>query len=119
MLASLDVHDLLIKVLTSLGVDVVLLPGDSLPASVVAAAEAGSADSVIVSTDNGAALRQARAIADAVRSREYDGRIVMGGDLNEETDGQVPADVSDQIRALGIHTVDDVVGLPALLRSAS
>lgn len=123
VLASLDVHDLvrdlLIKVLTSLGADVVLLPNDSLPASVVAAAEAESADAVIVSTYNGAALRQARAIADAVLSREYDGHIFMGGVLNEETDGQVPVDVSDQIRALGIHTVDDVVGLPTLLRSAS
>lgn len=95
----------------SLGAEVIVLPGDSHPAAVIAAAEAENADAVIVSTYNGAALRQARAIVDALRSRDYDGQIFMGGVLNEETGGEVPVDVSEQIRGLGIHTVDDLVGL--------
>lgn len=123
VLASLDVHDLirdlLVNVLMSLGAEVIVLPGDSHPAAVIAAAEAENADAVIVSTYNGAALRQARAIVDALRSRDYDGQIFMGGVLNEETGGEVPVDVSEQIRGLGIHTVDDLVGLPALIRQVS
>lgn len=122
VVASLDVHDLirdvLVKVLMSLGAEVILLPGDSHPAAVIAAAEAENADTVIVSTYNGGALRQARAIAEAVQSRDYDGQIFIGGVLNEETGEDLPVDVSEQIRALGIHTVEDIVGLPELIRQA-
>lgn len=123
VVASLDVHDLirdvLVKVLMSLGAEVILLPGDSHPAAVIAAAEAENADTVIVSTYNGGALRQARAIADAVHERDYDGQIFMGGVLNEETGGEVPVDVSEQVRALGIRTVDDIAGLPGLIQPVS
>jgi len=123
VVASLDVHDLirdvLVKVLMSLGAEVILLPGDSHPAAVIAAAEAENADTVIVSTYNGGALGQARAIADAVHERDYDGQIFMGGVLNEETGGEVPVDVSEQVRALGIRTVDDIAGLPGLIQPVS
>lgn len=121
IVASLDVHDLMrdvvIKALMTLGADVIVLPGDSHPEAVVAAAVAEDSDAVVVSTYNGAALRQARQILAAMGERSFDGHVFMGGVLNEDTGGEVPVDVTEQIRALGIQCVDDVRTLPALIAS--
>ena len=119
VLASLDVHDVvrdvLLAALSCLGAEIVLLPGDSHPAAVVAAAVAEDASVAVVSTYNGAALRQATEIARAVTDLEFDGAVVMGGVLNEDLGGPLPVDVSDRVRALGLHCVDDLRELPALI----
>lgn len=123
VLASLDVHDLmrdvLIDALTTLGTEVVVLAGDSHPHAVIAAAVQEDADSVIVSTYNGAALSQARRLASSSRDLRFDGPIFMGGVLNEDTGDGLPVDVCDQVGALGIHCVDQITDLPALMARGS
>jgi len=120
ILASLDVHDVvrdvLIKVLSTLGAEVVLLPGDSHPAAAVHAAVQEDADVIIASTYNGAALRQANQLVQAARQFAFDGRIIMGGVLNEDLGEPVPTDVTEQVRALGIHCIDDLRRLPELVQ---
>lgn len=119
ILASLDVHDLvrdvLVKALSSLGAEVILLAGDSQPAAVIRAAVQEDASVAIVSTYNGAALRQADEIAQAARDYEFDGPIIMGGVLNEDLGGPLPVDVTERVRALGIHCLSNLRELPALL----
>lgn len=119
IVANLDVHDLardvLAKVLSALGAEVVLLPGDSQPAAVIVAAVQEAADLAVVSSYNGAALRQASEMSQTARRLEFGGAIIMGGVLNEDLGGPVPVDVADRIRAQGIHCLDDLRGLPDLI----
>lgn len=119
ILASLDVHDLvrdvLQKVLSSLGAEVIVLVSDSHPAAVIRAAVDEDAAVAIVSTYNGAALRQATEMAQATRDYDFDGQIIMGGVLNEDLGGPVPTDVTESIRALGIHCIEDLQKLPDLV----
>lgn len=119
ILANLDVHDLardvLAKVLSALGAEVVLLPGDSQPAAVIVAAVQEAADLAVVSSYNGAALRQASEMSQAAQRFEFEGAIIMGGVLNEDLGGPVPADVTDRIRAQGIHCLDDLRALPGVI----
>lgn len=120
LLATLDVHDVvrdvLVTALSRLGAEVVLLAGDSRPAAVIHAAVQEDVSVAVVSTYNGAALRQASDMSQAARDVQFDGEIVMGGILNEDLGGPVPVDVTERIRALGIHCVDDLRQLPALIQ---
>lgn len=60
-------RDVLLKALVCLGAEVVLLPGDGHPEAVIRAAVAEDAVAAIVSTYNGAALRQAGQLTEAAR----------------------------------------------------
>ncbi|MCW2742894.1 MAG: hypothetical protein JWR45_3316 [Blastococcus sp.] len=120
VLATMDVHDLARDVLRSalvqLGAEVVLLPADSLPAAVASAAVAEDAATVIVSTYNGTALTHGRSLMSALTARDYDGIVIMGGILNEDCGDDLPIDVTDQLKALGIlcpARLDDVAPLIA------
>ena len=106
VLAVLDVHDVvrdaLLHALPRAGAEVVLLPSDATPAGVVHAAVAEDADAVVLGTYNGAALAVGRELRDAVGRTGYDGAVIVGGKLNQDTGGDSPVDVTDELRALGL-----------------
>jgi methylmalonyl-CoA mutase cobalamin-binding domain/chain len=106
VLAGMDVHDLardvLRAALVQLGAEVVLLPADSLPDTVASAAVAEDAATVIVSTYNGTALTHGRNLMAVLTARDYDGAVIMGGILNEDRGDDLPIDVTDQLKTLGI-----------------
>jgi methylmalonyl-CoA mutase cobalamin-binding domain/chain len=119
VLASLDVHDLvrgvLIKALSSLGAEVILLAGNSHPDAVIRSAVDEDVSVAIVSTYDGAALRQAVEMSRTTHDLGFDGDIIMGGVLNEDLGGPVPSDVTERIRSLGIHCIEHLRQLPDLL----
>ena len=92
VLAVLDVHDVvrdaLLPALPRAGAEVVLLPSDATPAGVVHAAVAEDADVVVLGTYNGAALAVGRELAAAVAATGYDGAVIIGGKLNQDTGGE-------------------------------
>ena len=107
VLAVLDVHDVvrdaLVAALPRAGGEVVLLPSDSTPAGVVQVALQEDAGVIVLGTYNGAALSLGRELAVAITATGFDGIVIIGGKLNEDTGGEVPVDVVDELRALGLH----------------
>lgn len=106
VLAVLDVHDVvrdaLLRTLPRAGAEVVLLPSSATPASVVHAAVAEDADAVVLGTYNGAALDVGRELRAALDATAYDGPVIMGGRLNQDTGGDAPVDVAEDLRRLGL-----------------
>jgi methylmalonyl-CoA mutase cobalamin-binding domain/chain len=107
VLAVLDVHDVvrdaLLHALPRAGAEVVLLPSDATPAGVVHAAVAEDADVIVLGTYNGAALSVGRELRAAVEQTGFEGVVIIGGKLNEDTGGDSPVDVADDLRALGLQ----------------
>ena len=64
---------------------------------------------LLISTHNGMALTYAEKLLDELRQRSAAPRILMGGVLNQDYEGQeLPIDVRDDLRRLGIVVCDDV-----------
>ncbi|GAA3565199.1 hypothetical protein GCM10022197_21200 [Microlunatus spumicola] len=107
VLAVLDVHDVvrdaLLHALPRAGAEVVLLPSDATPAGVVHAAVAEDADVIVLGTYNGAALAVGRELRAAVEATGFEGAVIIGGKLNQDTGGDSPVDVVEDLRALGLQ----------------
>ncbi len=119
VLAVLDVHDVvrdsLARALPRAGAEVILLPTDVTPAAIVETAVAEDADAILLGTYNGAALSIGRELRAAIDRTGYDGRVIVGGRLNEDTGLDLPVDVSDDLRALGFSPAREVEDAAALL----
>lgn len=115
VLVVVDVHDLIrdaiAKALPSLGAEVILLASDSQPDMIARAAADEDADAVIVGTYNGSALSLGEDLMAALREAEFDGLVIFGGVLNQDTGAALPTDVRPHLTALGIHCVDRVEDL--------
>ncbi len=118
-LAVLDVHDVvrdaLARALPAAGAEVVLLPSDATVTAVARTAVDEDLDAIVVGTYNGSALTLARQLLAALADERWEGRVVMGGVLNEDEGGPLPVDVTDRVRALGIRTVSAIEELGAVL----
>ena len=56
----------------------------------------------------------------ALRKAEFEGLVIFGGVLNQDTGAALPTDVRPHLSALGIRCVDRVEELgPALRRAAA
>ena len=122
VLAVLDVHDVvrdaLLRALPRAGAEVVLLSSDATPAGVVHAAVAEDADVIILGTYNGAALAVGRELGAAVARTGYEGPVIIGGKLNQDAGGDVPVDVVEDLRALGLQPAVTLADACRLLREA-
>jgi methylmalonyl-CoA mutase cobalamin-binding subunit len=120
VLAVLDVHDVvrdaLLHALPRAGAEVVLLPSDATPAGVVHAAVAEDADVIVLGTYNGAALAVGRELRAAVEETGFEGTVIVGGKLNQDTGGDVPVDVVEDLRALGLQPAATLADAARLLR---
>ncbi len=119
VLAVLDVHDVardaLLTTLPRAGAEVVVLPASSTPAGVVHVAVDEDADAIVLGTYNGAALTVGREVRAALDRSGYDGPVIMGGRLNEDTGGESPVDVVDDLVALGLAPVSTLADAYRLL----
>jgi hypothetical protein len=117
VVAVLEVHDVirdaLVKALTRAGADVLVLSSAATPAQVAATAIDEDVDAVVVGSYNGGALSLGRELRAG-----YDGPIIFGGILNEDTGGALPVDARPALRELDIQCVDDAADVgPALSRA--
>jgi methylmalonyl-CoA mutase cobalamin-binding domain/chain len=123
VLAVVDVHDVVrdafARALPDAGCEVILLPTDVTAAAIVEAAVAEDADAILLGTYNGAALSICRDLRSAVDRAGYDGRVIVGGRLNEDTGGDLPVDVTDDVRRLGFAAALDVEDAVRLLAADS
>jgi methylmalonyl-CoA mutase cobalamin-binding subunit len=119
---SSDVHEhgknLVERTLLHLGVTVVDGGTSVDPDDLVAAALAGNADVIAVSTYNGIALRYAREVQDQLAMVGCAIPVCIGGRLNQVPDDSnsgLPVDVSADILALGVAVCETPADLIALL----
>mgnify|MGYP001792782352 FL=1 len=70
------------------------------------AAAEEDADAVIVGTYNGSALSLGEDLMAALRAAEFEGQVIFGGVLNQDTGAALPTDVRPHLTALGIRCVD-------------
>ncbi len=119
VLAVLDVHDVvrdaLAKALPRAGCEVILLPTDVSPAAIAETAVAEDAETIVLGTYNGAALSIGRELRDAIDRAGFDGDVIVGGRLNEDTGGELPIDVSGDLRALGFEPAAEIEDAARLL----
>ncbi|MEY2444223.1 MAG: hypothetical protein QOE00_803 [Ilumatobacteraceae bacterium] len=119
VLAVLEVHDLvrdaLARVLPRAGAEVILLGANTSIDGIARAAIEEDADAIVVGVYNGNALALGERIARGTRDSQWSGRIFMGGILNQDTGEALPIDARPALERLGVHCVDDVDDLMALL----
>jgi methylmalonyl-CoA mutase cobalamin-binding domain/chain len=119
VLAVLDVHDVVrdafAKALPRAGCEVILLPTDVSPEAIAETAVAEDAAAIMLGTYNGAALSIGRELRAAIDRAGFDGDVIVGGRLNEDTGGELPVDVSHELRELGFAPVVEVEEAARLL----
>jgi methylmalonyl-CoA mutase cobalamin-binding subunit len=119
VLGVLEVHDLvrdaLARALPRFGAEVVLLGSGTPIEGVVRAASDEDADAIVLATYNGNALMLGERLIAAARDVGWDGRIFMGGVLNQDTGGGLPVDARPGLAQLGVHCVERVEDLAGLL----
>lgn len=117
LLASTDVHEhgvlLIEKLLQYSGADVTGFGAERNPDEVASRAAETSAEMILVSTHNGMALEYARKLLCEMERLNLNIPVCMGGVLNQNTEtGNVPADVTRELEAIGINTIPDIGSLP-------
>ena len=109
LLASTDVHQHALFVLDALlreaGAEVVNLGPEQDAADVAQGAAAHGVEAILLSTHNGMALEYAQQLRAALARLAVDAPVLMGGVLNQKVAGlPLPADVTQELRRLGIRT---------------
>ncbi len=119
VLAVLEVHDLvrdaLARVLPAAGAEVILLGANAPIDGIMQAAIEEDANAIVLGVYNGNALTLGRRLADGADRGGWNGKIYMGGILNQDTGDTLPIDARPALHALGVHCVDDVEQLLHLL----
>jgi methylmalonyl-CoA mutase cobalamin-binding subunit len=74
------------------------------------------AKAILVSTHNGMALSYAERLMAEMRARGVEARVMMGGRLNQDVEGEdVPRDMTKELEKLGVTVCRDIDDLyPAL-----
>jgi methylmalonyl-CoA mutase cobalamin-binding subunit len=123
VLAVLEVHDLirdaLARALPAAGAEVILLGSDSSLQAVAQAAADEDAVAIVLGVYNGNALQLGSDLIQCISSVRWEGRIFMGGILNQDTGAALPIDAKPGLAELGITCVDRVEDLFALLTPSS
>lgn len=120
VVGSTDVHEvgvrLVVDALEALGIEPTLASVGVDPDELADLALEADATALLVSTHNGMALSYAQQLISELSQRRLRVQIIFGGLLNQDVEGQdMPADVSDDLRQLGIHVCDSPVQLGPLL----
>ena len=77
-----------------------------------------NATAVLISTHNGMALSYAQNLLAELAKRDISPQVIIGGRLNQEIEGQdMPVDVTEQLKALGIDVCLDLKELANLIRN--
>lgn len=123
VVGSTDVHEmakrLLVRALASAGHAVTDIGVNRDPEDFVAAAVAGGASAIVITTHNGVALTFGNRAARLCAERGVAPLIAMGGVLNEDTAASAaPVDVTAELNGLGIITPPQVDDLLELLSRA-
>jgi methylmalonyl-CoA mutase cobalamin-binding subunit len=113
VVGSTDVHEfglhLVNHTLETLGVKPKVAGVDVDPDEFAELAAQTKAAALLISTHNGMALKYAEKLKGELERRALKPRIIMGGVLNQDVEGQeLPVDVSDELRRLGIVVCKDV-----------
>lgn len=121
-LVSTDVHlfamSALEGVLTESGAQVIDCGVSADPERLAEECVTQDCRAIVVTTHNGWALNFGRRLMGAI-SPGTPRTVVMGGMLNEDTAGSaMPRDVSSELRALGVHTTNDVVRMVEILHES-
>ena len=115
VLAVLEVHDLirdaLVRVLPEAGAEVILLGAGSSIEGVARAAVQEDADAIVLGVYNGNALALGRQLTVAARALGWDGRIFMGGLLNQDEGDGLPVDARPALTGMGVRCMDRVEDL--------
>lgn len=121
----LEVHqvirDALAYALPRLGAEVVVLPSTVTAGQVVQAAVDEDADAIVLGIYNGNALELGEQLVRAAAGEGFDGRIFVGGILNQDTGEGLPVDARPGLEALGIGCIgrlEDLVADLAALATA-
>ncbi len=109
LLASTDVHQHALFVLEALlrqaGAAVVNLGPEQNAADVAKGAAEHGVEAILLSTHNGMALEYAQQLHAELNRQCIDAPVLMGGVLNQKiADQPLPADVTADLKRLGIHT---------------
>jgi methylmalonyl-CoA mutase cobalamin-binding subunit len=120
VVGSTDVHEfgmnLVSSTLEALGLKPVIAGVDIDPDEFAELAKKHRAKAILVSTHNGMALSYAQKLQAEMKARGVDARIMMGGTLNQDVEGEdVPVDMTEELEKLGItvcREIDDIY--PAL-----
>jgi methylmalonyl-CoA mutase cobalamin-binding subunit len=115
VLAVLEVHDLvrdaLARALPALGAEVIVLGSGASIESVATAASHEDADAIVLGVYNGNALMLGETLTRSVAAKGWDGRIFLGGILNQDTGAGLPIDARPGLAALGITCIDQIESL--------
>ncbi len=108
LIASSDVHEHAILILNQLcleaGAETVYLGAEKNPSEIVEKACETGAQAILLSTHNGMALDYSKRLKEALRARNLNIPVIMGGVLNQKIEGQaLPVDVSRSIKELGFY----------------
>jgi methylmalonyl-CoA mutase cobalamin-binding subunit len=124
VVGSTDVHEfgmhLVAKTLESLGLKPEIAGVNVDPDEFAELAASGGTAAVLISTHNGMALTYAKQLLRELGERATRPKIIMGGVLNQDYEGKdLPIDVRDDLRRLGIIVCDDVDQIYAALQSVA
>jgi methylmalonyl-CoA mutase cobalamin-binding subunit len=124
VLASTDVHEfakfLLEAALTEAGARVIDIGVNRDPEDIAGAAVESAAQAIVITTHNGVARSFGQLLMRELRAADL-GRlpVYMGGVLNEDIEGsEIPVDVREDLRDLGITPMAAVEDLVAALTGA-
>jgi methylmalonyl-CoA mutase cobalamin-binding subunit len=119
VLATLEVHDVvrdaLAYELPRAGCQVIVLPSSVSAAHVAQVAADEDAGAVVLGTYNGGALTLGGELTAALAAAGATPAVVFGGRLNEDAGDDLPVDARPGLAALGIHCVDAIEELGAVL----
>lgn len=113
LLASTDVHEhgivLISRLLKLAGANLINIGAEKNPDEVVTAASEQNAEMIFISTHNGMALEYSRNLLDEMEEHNMILPVCMGGVINQNVDeGNVPVDVSEDLRRMGIGVVNNL-----------
>lgn len=122
VIASSDVHEigmrLVIDAVESLDIKPVIGSVGIDPDELAQLALTEEATAILVSTHNGMALSYAEKLLAELAKRNLSPQVIFGGRLNQEIVGEdMPVDVTENLRALGIDVCENLSKLAELIKN--
>ena len=122
VIASSDVHEigmrLVIDAIDSLDIKPVIGTVGIDPDELAELALQENATAVLISTHNGMALSFAQKLLAELSLRDISPQVIIGGRLNQEVEGcDMPVDVTEELKALGIDICLDLKDLANIIKN--
>ena len=119
VICATDVHEfgkeVVKSVLEKAGAKIYDIGTDASPTEIAETVIETDSQYAVISTYNGIALTFGKRVLEELKKYHLDVPVFMGGILNENMDnGSLPVDVTDQLKALGIHCTkqaEEIVGI--------